>query len=133
MNFGNERRPDGRGKHRNSRGRPLGIISLSVAVKRRAILKLGSVYGVVRARWSWADLSVEVAKALQVSNPDALVDRASMIQAFINPRRGDGPQPGDDRVAELAARYPFRPLQITREMERALARTAQYRSVGAKP
>lgn len=124
--FADERKPDGRGK--NSLG-GAGMVSLSRFDKRTAINKLGVVYGVFLARWSWDDVSREVAKALRVECPEDLATRTMMVHGFAVSKRGALP-PEEDRVAALAARFPFKPLQVSAEMERAMQRVREYREVG---
>ena len=120
--------PPLRDRRRKNSFKPTRLVSLTARHKRLAVAKLDAVYGIRRRRWTWRELSLEIARVLKVPEPDELAARGLMIVSF-GAARG-GPPVGEDRVAALAARFPFTPLTLSRGMRDSLARVEEYRRLG---
>jgi hypothetical protein len=127
--FSSEKPPERRGGYRRPKNTGHSLAATDVH-RRMAVRKLEAVYGIYRKRWSWEQVAVDVARALNVALPEKVSDRTSMIMAFGNPKQGPAVPVGEDRVALLLARRPFRPLTISPQMEEALRRTREFRELG---
>jgi len=111
---------------RDTRGTVFGTVSLSFLQKRKAVAKLREVYSIdVTPRIGTDRLAARIAELLKVELPKKRADQARLVAEFIAPNH----LAGLDLIVKIKAQYPFVPLRISREMERALARTAEWREL----